>query len=98
MIAAASSAALMAPALPIASVPTGIPAGIWTIDRRLSMPLSALLSIGTPSTGNDCLEAAFLGAMGVIIETLGGAMRRDDARFMDHTKGVERFSSMAHGF
>ena len=29
---AASSAALMAPALPIASVPTGTPAGIWTME------------------------------------------------------------------
>ena len=29
---AASSAALMAPGLPIASVPTGIPAGIWTME------------------------------------------------------------------
>ena len=29
---AASSAALMAPALPIASVPTGTPAGICTIE------------------------------------------------------------------
>ena len=36
--AAARSAALTAPARPIASVPTGMPAGIWTIERRLSWP------------------------------------------------------------
>ena len=47
-MAAASSAAFMAPAVPIASVPTGTPPGICTIDRRLSSPPSALLSIGTP--------------------------------------------------
>ena len=35
-IAAASRAALMAPALPMAIVPTGIPAGIWTIDNKES--------------------------------------------------------------
>src|SRR4051812_37661494 len=46
----AMRAALMAPALPIATVPTGIPAGIWTIDNRESMPFKAWLSIGTPST------------------------------------------------
>jgi hypothetical protein len=51
-IAAASSPALIAPALPIASVPTGTPAGIWTIDSRLSMPDSACDSTGTPSTGS----------------------------------------------
>src|SRR3546814_6223859 len=36
-IAAAISPALAAPALPIASVLTGMPAGIWTMERRLSM-------------------------------------------------------------
>src|SRR5262245_57015460 len=54
-IAAASSAALTAPALPIARVPTGIPAGIWTIESRLSKPFSALLSMGTPSTGSSVI-------------------------------------------
>ena len=37
--------------LPVLGVPTGIPAGICTIDSRLSCPLSALDSTGTPSTG-----------------------------------------------
>jgi hypothetical protein len=41
----------MAPALPMASVPTGMPAGIWTIDSRLSWPDRALDSTGTPKTG-----------------------------------------------
>src|SRR6187551_2695435 len=48
---AASRAALTAPERPIAKVPTGMPAGICAIDRRLSMPLSAWLSTGTPNTG-----------------------------------------------
>ena len=47
----ANKAALIAPSSPIAKVPTGIPLGIWAIDKRLSRPLSFLLSIGTPKTG-----------------------------------------------
>src|SRR5262249_35634864 len=58
---AASSAALMAPALPIASVPTGTPPGICTIDSRESMPFSAWLSTGTPSTGSGVMEAVMPG-------------------------------------
>ena len=60
-IAAASRPALAAPALPIASVPTGTPAGIWTIESRLSRPASALVSTGTPSTGSRVIEAAMPG-------------------------------------
>src|SRR5579883_339940 len=52
-IATASSAAFCAPAFPMASVPTGMPPGICTIDRSESIPLSAWLSMGTPSTGNN---------------------------------------------
>ena len=36
----ASNAAFVAPAFPIASVPTGTPAGICTIESSESMPLS----------------------------------------------------------
>ena len=54
----ASSAALMAPGLPMASVPTGTPPGICTMDRSESSPLSALLSMGTPITGNVVNAAA----------------------------------------
>src|SRR5581483_1607023 len=56
-IAAASSAALMAPARPMASVPTGMPAGICTMDKRESMPFKAFDSTGTPSTGSAVLAA-----------------------------------------
>src|SRR5262249_20572591 len=56
-IEAASSAALAAPASPMASVPTGTPFGICTMDRRLSMPLSAALFTGTPSTGSGVIDA-----------------------------------------
>ena len=38
-IAIASSAAFLAPAVPIASVPTGIPAGICTVESSESIPL-----------------------------------------------------------
>src|SRR6266851_5474638 len=57
-IATAKSAALTAPARPIAKVATGTPAGIWTIDNRLSSPRKAWLSIGTPSTGSGVSAAA----------------------------------------
>jgi hypothetical protein len=60
-MAAASSAALRAPARPIASVPTGTPAGIWTIDSSESRPDSARLSTGTPSTGSTVWAAIIPG-------------------------------------
>src|SRR5205823_10552647 len=60
-IAAANSAALTAPARPMAKVATGIPAGICTIDSKLSIPLRARLSIGTPSTGSGVKAATMPG-------------------------------------
>src|SRR5687768_10967931 len=51
-MATASKAALVAPAWPMASVPTGMPPGICTMDRSESMPLSVRLSTGTPRTGS----------------------------------------------
>src|SRR5690606_5213059 len=48
---AASSAALTAPALPMARVATGIPAGICTMDSSESTPESTADCTGTPSTG-----------------------------------------------
>ena len=61
MIATASSAAFAAPASPMASVATGTPAGIWTIESRLSRPLSARLCTGTPSTGSRVFAASIPG-------------------------------------
>ena len=57
-MAAASRAALIAPGLPMASVPTGTPPGICTMDNNESMPCNDLDSIGTPSTGRQVLAAA----------------------------------------
>ena len=57
MIAIASSAALAAPDFPIASVPTGTPRGIWTIDNSASAPPSVVDGTGTPSTGRIVLAA-----------------------------------------
>jgi hypothetical protein len=56
-IAAASRAAFDAPALPIASAPTGMPAGICTIDSSESSPCSAFDWIGTPRIGNVVFDA-----------------------------------------
>src|SRR5438093_2686272 len=53
---AARIAAFTAPGFPTASVPTGTPAGIWTIDSSESSPES-LDSSGTPSTGSVVFAA-----------------------------------------
>jgi hypothetical protein len=45
----------------MASVPTGMPAGICTIERRLSWPDRALVSMGTPKTGRVVMEAVIPG-------------------------------------
>ena len=51
-ICAASTPALVAPGLPIDTVATGTPGGIWTVDSSASSPFSADESIGTPITGS----------------------------------------------
>src|SRR5271157_1414708 len=53
-ISAASIAALRALSIP--TVPTGTPGGIWTIERRESIPASFTLT-GTPITGFSVKEA-----------------------------------------
>jgi len=45
------------PALPMARVATGMPAGICTIDSSESSPCNDFDSIGTPSTGSSVLAA-----------------------------------------
>jgi ATP-dependent DNA helicase RecQ len=55
-ISAARSAAFTAPARPMASVPTGMPAGICTIESSESRPPSCV-PIGTPRTGLSVFEA-----------------------------------------
>ena len=60
-LATAKSAALVAPAAPIARVPTGTPAGICTMDKSESKPLSARLCTGTPSTGTTVPAATIPG-------------------------------------
>ena len=60
-MAAASKAALTAPARPMATVATGTPAGIWTMESRLSIPFRLLLSTGTPITGRGVIEAVIPG-------------------------------------
>lgn len=60
-MAAAKSAALVAPALPMANVAVGIPAGIWTMDRRESIPFRVLDFTGTARTGSGVMAAAIPG-------------------------------------
>src|SRR5260370_683787 len=58
---AARSAALTAPDLPMASVPTGMPAGSCAMERSESRPLRARDSTGTPRTGRTVFEAVMPG-------------------------------------
>src|SRR6185437_722435 len=60
-IAAACKAAFLAPLCPMANVATGMPPGIWTMERRLSIPFSALDSTGTPNTGSVVNDAVIPG-------------------------------------
>ncbi len=46
----------MAPDLPMATVATGMPAGICTMDSKESIPLSERDSTGTPITGRVSLS------------------------------------------
>ena len=57
----ARSAAFLAPESPIASVPTGTPPGICAMESSESIPESALLLTGTPSTGSVVCEATIPG-------------------------------------
>jgi len=57
MICAARIAAFVAPGFPIASVATGMPAGICTMLSSESIPFSDVEGIGTPSTGRIVFEA-----------------------------------------
>ena len=49
------------PAAPIATVATGTPFGIWTIDSSESSPFSAALCTGTPITGSTVCAATMPG-------------------------------------
>src|SRR6185437_670978 len=57
----ARSAAFTAPGSPMASVPTGTPLGICTIESRESSPLSVVAGTGTPSTGSTVFAATIPG-------------------------------------
>ena len=60
-MAAANSAALRAPAAPMAKVATGIPLGICAIESSESRPPSVFVCTGTPSTGTLVLAAVIPG-------------------------------------
>ena len=111
-IEAARSAALTAPARPIASVPTGIPAGICTMERR--SPLSVRLDgdaedrerglrrghprqvRGTARAGDDDLDPPRLRCFGVLEKEVGGPVRRDDAAFIGDAERVQRLRRVDH--
>jgi hypothetical protein len=45
----------------MATVATGMPRGIWTIDRSESIPPRCWVGIGTPTTGSIVLAASMPG-------------------------------------
>ena len=57
-MATANSAALVAPASPMAKVATGMPPGICTMASSESSPCRCLEGIGTASTGSSVLAAS----------------------------------------
>src|SRR2546427_9083422 len=57
-MAMAYSAALAAPASPMAKVATGMPFGICTVESSESRPCRCLEGIGTPSTGSVVCAAS----------------------------------------
>ena len=59
--ATANSAALPAPASPMAKVATGTPRGICTMESKESSPCRWRLGIGTPSTGSSVFAASIPG-------------------------------------
>ena len=52
---------MAAPGSPMASVPTGMPLGICTMESRASTPLSGVAATGTPSTGSTVDDAIIPG-------------------------------------
>jgi hypothetical protein len=60
-MATANSAALAAPAVPMAKVATGMPLGICTMLCSESTPCRWRLATGTPSTGTVVLAASMPG-------------------------------------
>ena len=57
----AKRAAAMAPLCPMGKVATGIPAGIWAMERRESSPRRDFPATGTPRTGRGVNAAAIPG-------------------------------------
>ncbi len=93
IIAAARRAAFLAPAVPIAKVPTGIPAGICAIDKRLSNPFNVLLStaishlIGIPNL--DSMSGKFYARFSVKNEDNSDSYLRQAHRRMElHNDGT----------
>ncbi|EAU66966.1 hypothetical protein STIAU_4606 [Stigmatella aurantiaca DW4/3-1] len=87
---AAWSAALAAPGLPMACVPTGTPLGIWTMESNASKPLSTVVGMGTPSTGNSVLLATMPGRWAA---PPAAAMMTDSPR----ASAVEAYSTIQSG-
>ena len=58
-ICTASKPALAPP--PMATVATGTPRGIWTIDSNASRPFREVVDTGTPITGNGVYAASMPG-------------------------------------
>ncbi len=80
-MAAASSAALIAPGLPIAKVPTGTPAGICTIENKKILPTKCRCFDGNP-------EHRKRGHCGGHARKMGGAASASDDDFKARSLGA----------
>ena len=89
-MAAANRPAFVAPAVPSAKVPTGVPAGICTMESKLSLPSRSAVFIGTPRTGREVSAAA---APGNTAALLAPAMMT----FRPRSRAVETYSSKRAG-
>src|SRR6218665_2922212 len=91
-MATANSAALAAPALPIAKLATGMPRGICTMLCSESTPCKWRLG-----PGDDGFEAAPGGGSGIGPHVVRHAVRRDHAGLMGDAELLKNLHGMPHG-
>src|SRR5207244_4286353 len=93
----ARCAAFLAPASPMATVATGIPAGICAIERSASSPPRAPADIGTPISGGERdLPPTAPGLSRALTAPLGITLRRADHDCVADSEAVEYLAAALH--
>src|SRR5437879_13293770 len=98
MIRAASHAAFLAPASPIATVATGTPAGIWTIEYSESTPPRCWVGTGTPITGRSVHAATTPGRCAAPPAAAMTTFNPRDRALVDHSITPRGFRWAEHTF